>query len=165
MTHHDIKQEDGSKEKADLEKSGKSETIKNEKIDFGKDVQQAVTELPNPAKGATVEVPEKALEGKKSSKGVTEIRKYENEIGCGFCGVSVKAGGIGAVVNVKGKKFKKVDGKYLLHSPGAEDGNVTAVLCEAHARAADELPEGVIDIKRAVAIGPDGVQNIDVKSL
>jgi hypothetical protein len=151
--------------KEDVEKTGKPDVIKEDKIDFGKDVKQAITELPNPAKDATVQIPQKALEGKKSTKGVAEIKKYEDEIGCGFCGVPVSRGGIGAVVNVKGKKFKKVEGKYRLHSPGAEDGSVTGVLCEAHAKEADQLPDGVIDIKRAIAIGPDGVQNIDVKSL
>jgi hypothetical protein len=101
----------------------------------------------------------------RGKKGEAEIKKYADQIGCGFCGVPISRGGIGAIVPVPGKKFRKVDGKYTLHSPGAEDGKVTAVLCEAHAREADELPDGVIDIKRAIAIGPDGVQNVDVKSL
>lgn len=149
--------------KPDVEKSGKNEVVaKGDVIDFGSKVNQAITSIPNPAVGATVEVPTKEV---KSRKGEAEIKKYENEIGCAYCGVPVARGGIGSIVNVKGKKFKKVEGKYRLHSPGAEDGNVTAVLCEAHAREADQLPEGVIDIKRAVAIGPDGVQNIDVKTL
>lgn len=151
--------------KADVEKSGKSDTIKEDKIDFGKDVKQSITAIPNPSKGATVEVPEKELEGKKGSKAAAEIKKYGDEIGCGFCGIPISKGGLGSVVNIPNKKFKKVDGKYLYRSPGAEDGKVIGVLCEAHAREADQLPDGVIDIKKAVAIGPDGVRNVDVKSL
>lgn len=161
MNHHD------KDFKEDTNKAGKSDVIKGEdKIDFGKDVKQAVTELPNPAKDATVEIPEKELEGKKSNKGAAEIKKYAEVFGCGFCAVSIAKGGLGAVVTVPNKKFKKgKDGKYNLRSPGADGGGVVAVLCEAHAREAERLPEGVIDIKTAVAISPEGPRNVAVREL
>jgi hypothetical protein len=166
MNHHDKDFKEGVEKKSATEKPAEGNVIINEdKIDFGSNVDQAVTQIPNPAKNATVEVPEKDLEGKKSKKGETEIRKYENVVGCGFCGISVARGGIGAIVNVPGKKFRKVGGKYTFHSPGADEGKVTAVLCEAHAREADQLPPGVIDIKTAIAINADGARNISVREL
>lgn len=159
----------GNKEgKLDKDKRGKSENIKENKIDYS-DVDQGLTVAPNPQEGQTVPVTEQALEskGKGSTKGAADFAKHKDEFKCSYCSVNLRAGGIGKVVPVPGKKVRKnKENKYAFRTPGADDGKLAGVLCEACTRNAENLPEGAIDIKNVPAIMADGtVQNIPVNSL
>jgi hypothetical protein len=148
----------------------KDKEEKEESVDY-EEVDQGVEEEPALQETATSKVKGKGKKGK-IGKTSNSLRKFRDQIRCGFCGNSMNQSKDINVVEVKGKKIpKKDDGSLAWESPGAAKGKIAGVLCDTCKRVADttgKRPDGstVVDIKQVIALKEDGsIQMIRVGEL